>query len=161
MASNPYVNKVQLADGTTVIDITGDTVAANKMLNGITAHDASGAAVTGSIQNGTITRNTSGGTSSGTIDRGYQIKVGAGYYPSDLYYTAEDNYGDLQIAENSDAETAINCDGYSTVSIFGINVPVPSSGDNHFFIKLPNGNGTVTFAFYVDSNGNVDIFEGQ
>jgi hypothetical protein len=39
---------------------------------------------------GTITNNTSGGTSSGTINRGNQIKIGAGYYPSDLYYTAKD-----------------------------------------------------------------------
>ena len=50
MASNPYVNKVSLADGRTLIDISGDTVAANKMLSGTTAHDKSGAPVSGSIQ---------------------------------------------------------------------------------------------------------------
>lgn len=105
MANNPYVNKVQKADGTVIIDISdttaiasdvasgkyfytaagekvqgtasgaaaisvvdeldshggtirhingvslqGDTVAADKMLSGITAHNASGTAVTGSIQ---------------------------------------------------------------------------------------------------------------
>lgn len=38
---------------------------------------------------GTITNNTSGGTSSGTINRGSQIKIGAGYYPSDVYYQAQ------------------------------------------------------------------------
>lgn len=48
--SNPYCNKVQLADGTVLVDISGDTVAADKMLYGYTAHGASGAAVTGSIQ---------------------------------------------------------------------------------------------------------------
>ena len=47
MASNPYVNKVQLADGTTLIDISSDTVAAGKMLSGTTAHDKSGAQITG------------------------------------------------------------------------------------------------------------------
>ena len=41
------------------------------------------------IVKATITNNTSGGTSSGTINRGSQIKIGAGYNPTDLYYTAE------------------------------------------------------------------------
>lgn len=50
MANNPYVNKVQLANGRTLIDLTSDTVSAAKMLYGYTAHDASGAAVTGTIQ---------------------------------------------------------------------------------------------------------------
>ena len=49
MASNPYVNKVELADGTVKLDLTGDTVEAGKMLSGITAHDQRGAPVTGNI----------------------------------------------------------------------------------------------------------------
>lgn len=43
-----YVSKVIYA-GTTLIDLTSDTVAANKMLDGVTAHGADGAPVTGSI----------------------------------------------------------------------------------------------------------------
>ena len=50
MASNPYNNKIELADGTVLMDLTSDTVAADKMLSGYTAHDKSGAAITGSIQ---------------------------------------------------------------------------------------------------------------
>lgn len=42
------------------------------------------------IAKATITNNTSGGTSSGTINVGKQIKIGAGYNPTDLYYTAQD-----------------------------------------------------------------------
>ena len=42
------------------------------------------------VKKATITNNTSGGDSSDIIDRGKQIKIGAGYNPSDLYYTAED-----------------------------------------------------------------------
>lgn len=49
MANNPYVNKIVLADGRTLIDLTSDTVAANKMLSGTTAHDATGAEVTGTL----------------------------------------------------------------------------------------------------------------
>lgn len=41
------------------------------------------------VQKAAITNNTSGGTSSGTINRGSQIKIGAGYNPTDLYYTAQ------------------------------------------------------------------------
>lgn len=47
MANNPYVNKVVYGD-TTVIDLTGDTVTADAMLPGYTAHDRSGASITGS-----------------------------------------------------------------------------------------------------------------
>jgi hypothetical protein len=42
------------------------------------------------IVKGAVENNASGGTSSGTINMGSQIKIGAGYYPSDLYYTAKD-----------------------------------------------------------------------
>lgn len=71
MASNPYVNKVQLANGTTLIDISSDTVAAGKMLSGITAHDKSGAQVTGNI----ATK-----TASNLSASGKTVTVPSGYY---------------------------------------------------------------------------------
>ena len=40
-------NKVVLTDGTVLIDLTGDTAAANHVLKGYTFHDRTGAAVTG------------------------------------------------------------------------------------------------------------------
>ena len=49
MAENPYINKVQMADGTVLIDLTEDTITANHMLAGVTAHTCSGAVTTGSI----------------------------------------------------------------------------------------------------------------
>lgn len=45
--SNEYVSKVVLSNGTTLIDLTGDTVTAPYMLTGVTAHDKSGATITG------------------------------------------------------------------------------------------------------------------
>lgn len=45
---NTYNNKVVLADGTVLIDLTADTVDASHLLAGYTAHDASGAPITGS-----------------------------------------------------------------------------------------------------------------
>ena len=41
------INKV-IYGGTTLIDLTGDTVAASTLLSGVTAHDKSGATITGS-----------------------------------------------------------------------------------------------------------------
>lgn len=60
MASNPYVNKVQLADGRTLMDISGDTVTAGNMILGTTAHDRSGAAITGTYDPTSIIDDTAG-----------------------------------------------------------------------------------------------------
>ena len=46
MATNPYINKV-VYGGDTLIDLTSDTVAAAYVLYGYTAHDRSGAPITG------------------------------------------------------------------------------------------------------------------
>lgn len=43
------VNKVALANGTTLIDLTSDTVNAESVLAGVTAHDKSGAKITGTL----------------------------------------------------------------------------------------------------------------
>ena len=45
--ANPYNNKVVLASGEVLIDLTGDTVDAAHVLEGYTFHDKSGAPVTG------------------------------------------------------------------------------------------------------------------
>lgn len=46
MANNQYVNKF-VYHGETKFDLTSDTVDASKMLSGVTAHDKSGAPITG------------------------------------------------------------------------------------------------------------------
>lgn len=51
MASNPYVNKV-VYGGTTLIDLTSDTVDAASLFAGVTAHGADGAVVTGTVADG-------------------------------------------------------------------------------------------------------------
>lgn len=45
---NQYVNKV-VVNGVTKLDLTADTVAAEYLLNGMTAHDRSGASITGTM----------------------------------------------------------------------------------------------------------------
>ena len=72
MASNPYVNRVDF-DGTTLIDLTADTVTVNVMLAGYTAHDASGAPITGTVADG---NDLAYGTSSCLVGT---AKVGTGY----------------------------------------------------------------------------------
>lgn len=52
-----YVSKVALADGTTLIDLTSDTVDAAHLLSGYTAHGADGAPVTGSCDFDSNTQN--------------------------------------------------------------------------------------------------------
>jgi len=46
MANNQYVNKVAFG-GNTIIDLTADTITPDKLAYGVTAHDKSGAPITG------------------------------------------------------------------------------------------------------------------
>jgi len=48
MATNEYVNKVVFGNDT-LIDLSADTVTADKVLSGYTTHSAAGAPITGSI----------------------------------------------------------------------------------------------------------------
>lgn len=50
MANNPYNNKVQLADGTVLIDLTGTTATADKILQGYGAYGADGSWMNGSLR---------------------------------------------------------------------------------------------------------------
>ena len=47
--ANPYVNKVAV-NGKTVLDLSGDTVYPGMLAKGITAHDKSGAKITGTLE---------------------------------------------------------------------------------------------------------------
>ncbi len=48
--ANTYKNKVVLSDGTILIDLTGITVTTATLAEGVTALDASGAPITGTMQ---------------------------------------------------------------------------------------------------------------
>lgn len=45
--ANEYVSKIVLSNGTTLIDLTGDTVTASDVLSGVTTHGKDGASITG------------------------------------------------------------------------------------------------------------------
>lgn len=53
MADNPYINKV-VYDDDVLIDLTSDTVEADKLAAGLTAHDASGALIEGTVLDGDL-----------------------------------------------------------------------------------------------------------
>lgn len=53
MANNPYVNKVEY-NGSTLVDLTTDTVTKDVLLAGYTAHDKSGKHISGSIEIATL-----------------------------------------------------------------------------------------------------------
>lgn len=85
MANNKFV----LRDGTVLLDLTSDTVTANKVLQGYTAHDASGAAITGTYQGG-------GGSD---IFTGVVISALNGVYP--ITNSVVNNVGSLSASESS------------------------------------------------------------
>lgn len=49
---NQYVNKVQLADGTVILDVSSDTITVSDVSVGVTFHLPSGATGTGTLANG-------------------------------------------------------------------------------------------------------------
>ena len=109
-----------------------------------------------SVAAGTVTNSTtlpSGKSSSGTCSRGKYVKIGAGYYPNDLYYLAQNNSGTLTVSTSHNAATNISCNGKTNVNVTGIYVPAGKS----FTVRVPDGDSTVDFVFTVDSSGNVTI----
>lgn len=77
----PTVYNKVTANGSTLIDLSSDTVAADKVLYGYTAHAASGAAITGSIASK---------TSSDLTASALTVTAPAGYYASDATKTLSD-----------------------------------------------------------------------
>ena len=76
-----------------------------------------GFTIKNSVGAGTIKNNTSGGTSSGTINCGSQIKIGAGYYAADKYYTAQTSAAGASGNIQCNASSSNNVAGYATASV--------------------------------------------
>ena len=111
MASNPYVNKV-VKDGTTLIDISSDTVSPSSLAQGYTAHDASGAQITGTMTGGSMVIRDEQDNHGGTI----------------RHITAGDVVqGTKTITENGTHDVAAYADAYVNVP-----APAPSLQSNRF-----------------------------
>ena len=66
MANNQYVNQVAV-NGATIIDLTADTVTPSTLAQGYTAHDASGAPITGTATGGSMVIRDEADSHGGTI----------------------------------------------------------------------------------------------
>ncbi len=103
MATNPYKNKV-VYNGSTLIDLTGDTVTPSVLMDGYTAHDASGRPITGTATGGGVviedTTDSHGGTIR-TITTTNLVTIGQKSITQNGTYTASDD----------------DLDGYSQVTV--------------------------------------------
>lgn len=77
MANNPYVNKVQLADGTSLIDISDTTATASDVLTGRYFYTAAGQKVQGTGTGGIDGNNLEYGLTDGTSSLVGVGKVGS------------------------------------------------------------------------------------
>ena len=130
-------------DGTTLIDLTQDTVSAESMLSGVTAHKNDGTLVTGNIVQRTDVDI--------TVANG-QATILAGAYGQTTKIVDSRT---MQINSTYNAQSDIDVRGKAYANVTGINVPASGA----FSIIVPNGQSTATFIFNVDSNGNVTITE--
>lgn len=84
MASNPNVNKVVYGN-VAVLDLTSDTVEADKLLQGYTAHDKSGAIINGAYVAPTINNITPSNTSPASMSTNNNYKPTANGYAISSY----------------------------------------------------------------------------
>ena len=145
-------NKVQLADGTVLMDLTSDTVTPQSMILGATAHDASGEQITGVVELANAGTNTplvdSGSGSVGTSDA---------YAREDHVHPDQGQgyaYGTCSTAASTKAKV-VNATGYRLVSggtvtvFFMYAVPanatlnVNSTGAKSIQVKTANGIGVI------------------
>ena len=136
-------------NGTTYIDLSGDTVTATKMLSGTTAHDKNGASVTGSISTMTLPTAaiTSGqsGTNKATLSRSTStryIQIPTGYNPSAAYYT-------ISAVANMTLPTATSStsSGTSKLSI--------TPGTANKYLNIPTGYNTTTSYYTITGDANL------
>ena len=128
-------------NGTTLMDVTQDTVAANKLLSGITATAKDGVGVTGSIGNITFPTSagssaTSGYTSKATISRSTSdqyINIPPGYSSGGVYYKFS-AVANMTLPTSASSSSS----GTSKATI------APSTSDQ--YINIPTGyNGTASY----------------
>ena len=133
MANNQYVNKVVYGDQT-LIDLTSDTITADKIVSGYTAHGASGAVITGTIP----IRSTANITDEWYDGERYKL-VAAGYYPTGL--ALPDNYVYMEIPSSG-------TNSFIVLVPNGTTTPI-----------ISNNSDWIPITIEVDSSGNSNIID--
>lgn len=166
MASNANVNKV-VYGANVLIDLTEDTVAADKLLSGITAHDKSGAQITGTY---------SGGGSNEYAPNDVNF---FDYNGTIVYSCSAADFANLQAmpANPSHTDIGLTAQGWNWslanaktyVAAYGIldigQMYVPTDGKTHIYITLdedfPAGRRVFNLRFQASVNQGVEIDWGD
>ena len=119
--ANKNVNQV-IVNGETIIDLTADTVTAEKLPSGITAHDKTGAQITGKLLSGnaTISASVRAGNSAGYVYTSAQLMNDA-YLPAktELGWSLRGSaFGDATAADVVAGKTFTAVDGFKTVGTY-------------------------------------------
>lgn len=125
----------------------GVTAGANKSASGLDTGTKTGSSSTIYLVKAAVTNNTSGGTSSGTINVGKQIKISAGYNPSDLYYTAQTSAAGASGNVTCNAQSGNNVAGYATASVKTGSAKTPATTISHTVsVKWDDNKGWIATA---------------
>lgn len=122
-------NKVQLADGTVLIDLTGDNVQPENVEEGVTFHDASGTQRSGTLQRGAQVA-----SGSVTTNRKSYMNITPGFIVRKLLVTPlNTNATTATITYDVDNNICTGINGKSTIT------PTITSTSDH--TKISNGTG--------------------
>ena len=128
--ANTYVNKVQLADGTSLIDISDTTATADKILTGFTAYGADGSKLTGTA---------TGGGGSVTQDQdGYIVlpSTGGGGAPSGLECESGTFIPSEDIARPTIYFTNTHAEPPSYFAVSDVHEATGLTGDSILFVEF-------------------------
>lgn len=162
------INKVQYGNQT-LIDLTNDTVTANTLLEGITAHDRSGTLITGTLPTMTLPSSTSASATGterarifpSTTDTTY-LNIPSGYNATNRYYTLRALMIDSKTITQNGTYVAgdDDLDGFSSVTV---NV---SGGSSEVAVDVAliynsSQNSTITFSNLLGEPTSFTIICGE
>lgn len=152
---NPYVNKVTV-NNVTIIDLTEDTVTASTLMQGYTAHDKSGALITGTadITEGSVYQDGDGylvvdDSESSAPQGNLSITANGTYDVSDYAGASVDVGGSTSnwtLLESVDVQYATSTS--TSTSVTTLNIPVPYDPTRILWISIRDTQGKKDGYYY-------------